>query len=127
MAFPAHSATSKPIAVFCMCWPPPQLGHTLDSSQLIVNWQSGRIVGAGQLHGRGGAQRPDVGKPDVSEIAHFTRVNVSGCFAPSMVSSIESPTCRPVRSTLWPSIGPVVRANALPTTFPSRMLADCFP
>jgi hypothetical protein len=50
--------------------------------------------------------------------AHLTRVNVTGCSTPSMVSSITSPTCRPVASTLWPSIGPVVSANASPTTFP---------
>ena len=62
-----------------------------------------------------------------SDIAHFMRVNVSGSFTPSMVSSIASPTCRPVPSTLWPSIGPVVSANASPTTFPSTMFADCFP
>ena len=71
--------------------------------------------------------RDENGRGDASGAAHLMRVSVRGSFTPSMVNSIASPTCRPVPATLWPSIGPVVSANASSTTFPAVMLADCFP
>ena len=50
--------------------------------------------------------------PGPGSATYLTRVSVSGSFTPSMLNSIASPTCRPVPATVWPSIGPVVSANA---------------
>jgi hypothetical protein len=97
--------------------------HGVPTSNLCAAPAAGAVLGGNTSRAASPTRRRhsnNAGPFEVTKLAlvHLMRVNVSGFFTPSMVSSIASPTCRPEPSTSWPSIGPVVSANPSPTTFP---------